>query len=231
MIGSLVGGYRVVTELGTGVLGTVYYAEHPVIGRRAAIKVLSQEVSRAAARLERFLTHLKVVGSIRHPNIVDVLDVGQTPTGATFIVMEMLEGESLDERLERVGMLDEITAVRVLAQIASAVGAAHDRGLIHGALKAGNVFITNNVDYPDFVKVLDFGALTLTATSAQMPSPYWAPELRVGNPPDSESDVFALGVLAYTGRGNAFVLACSVAAMGAIAFGLTWVMWQVMNKY
>jgi putative nucleotidyltransferase with HDIG domain len=111
--------------------------------------------------------------------------------------MEMLEGESLDERLERVGMLDEITAVRVLAQIASAVGAAHDRGLIHGALKAGNVFITNNVDYPDFVKVLDFGALTLTATSAQKPSPYWAPELRVGNPPDSESDVFAIGVLAY----------------------------------
>jgi putative nucleotidyltransferase with HDIG domain len=197
VIGSLVGGYRVVTELGTGVLGTVYYAEHPVIGRRAAIKVLSQEVSRGAARLERFLTHLKVVGSIRHPNIVDVLDVGQTPTGATFIVMEMLEGESLDERLERVGMLDEITAVRVLAQIASAVGAAHDRSLIHGALKAGNVFITNNVDYPDFVKVLDFGALTLTATAAQKPSPYWAPELRVGNPPDSESDVFAIGVLAY----------------------------------
>jgi len=197
VIGSLVGGYRVVTELGTGVLGTVYYAEHPVIGRRAAIKVLSPEVSRGAARLERFLTHLKVVGSIRHPNIVDVLDVGQTSTGATFIVMEMLEGESLDERLERVGMLDEVTAVRVLAQVASAVGAAHDRGLIHGALKAGNVFITNNVDYPDFVKVLDFGALTLTATSAQKPSPYWAPELRVGNPPDSESDVFAIGVLAY----------------------------------
>jgi putative nucleotidyltransferase with HDIG domain len=197
VIGSLIGGYRVVTELGSGVLGAVYYAEHPVIGRRAAIKVLSREVSRDASRLDRFLTHLKVVGSIRHPNVVDVLDVGQTPAGATFIVMEMLEGESLDERLERVGALDEITAVRVLGQIASAVGAAHDRGLVHGALKAGNVFITNNVDYPDFVKVLDFGALTLTPPQDERPSPYWAPELRLGHPPDNESDVFAIGVLAY----------------------------------
>jgi putative nucleotidyltransferase with HDIG domain len=197
VIGSLIGGYRVVTELGSGVLGAVYYAEHPVIGRRAAIKVLSQEVSRDAGRLDRFLTHLKVVGSIRHPNVVDVLDVGQTPAGATFIVMEMLEGESLDERLERVGALDEITAVRVLGQIASAVGAAHDRGLVHGALKGGNVFITNNVDYPDFVKVLDFGALTLTPPQDERPSPYWAPELRLGHPPDNESDVFAIGVLAY----------------------------------
>lgn len=198
MIGSLIGGYRVVTELGAGLLGTVYYAEHPVIGRRAAIKVLSEEVSSSAARLDRFLTHLKIVGSIRHPNIVDVLDVGQTPTGATFIVMEMLEGESLDERLDRVGTLDEVTAVRVLAQLASAVGAAHDRGLVHGAVKAGNVFITNNVDYPDFVKVLDFGALTLTSPApAQKSSRYWAPELRVGNAPDHASDVFAIGVLAY----------------------------------
>ena len=105
MIGSLVGGYRVVTELGSGPTGSVYYAEHPVIGRRAAIKVLSPALSSATERLDRFLTHLKVVSGIRHPNIVDVLDIGQTPnpkagSGAsplTFIVMEMLEGESLDD--------------------------------------------------------------------------------------------------------------------------------------
>jgi putative nucleotidyltransferase with HDIG domain len=210
VIGSLVGGYRVVTGLGGGPSGSVYYAEHPVIGRRAAIKVLSPELSAAADRLDRFITHLKVVGSIRHPNIVDVLDIGQMPNPAaetgpggragsdlTFFVMEMLEGETLGERLERGGPLDEATAVRILVQIASAVGAAHDRGLVHAALKAENVFITNSVDYPDFVKVLDFGAYLLHAPGARPASAYLAPELAAGGEPQPEADVYAIGVLAY----------------------------------
>src|SRR5689334_4056258 len=79
VIGTLVGGYRVVTELGAGPSGSVYYAEHPVIGRRAAIKVLSPELSAARERLDAYITHLKVVSNIRHPNIVDVLDIGQMP--------------------------------------------------------------------------------------------------------------------------------------------------------
>ena len=102
-----------VTELGAGPSGSVYYAEHPVIGRRAAIKILSPELSAARDRLDAYITHLKVVSTIRHPNIVDVLDIGQMPrpgqgtlpsgaTELTFVVMEMLEGESLGERLERV---------------------------------------------------------------------------------------------------------------------------------
>jgi putative nucleotidyltransferase with HDIG domain len=210
VIGSLVGGYRVVTGLGGGPSGSVYYAEHPVIGRRAAIKVLSPELSAAADRLDRFVTHLKVVGSIRHPNIVDVLDIGQMPNPAvdtasggqvggdlTFFVMEMLEGETLGERLERAGPLDEATAVRVLVQIASAVGAAHDRNLVHAALKAENVFITNSVDYPDFVKVLDFGAYLLHAPGTSPASAYLAPEVAAGGEPQPEWDVYAIGVLAY----------------------------------
>lgn len=206
MIGSLIGGYRVVTELGSGPTGAVYYAEHPVIGRRAAIKVLSAELSRASDRLDRFLTHLKVVASIRHPNIVDVLDIGQAPDpkapgggSLTFIVMEMLEGETLDERLERSGMLDEATTVRMLVQIASAVNAAHDRGLVHADIKASNVFITNSVDYPDFVKVLDFGSWTLrrSLAVAGAPSPYTAPEVQGGEEADAIADVYAVGVLAY----------------------------------
>ncbi len=200
------------TELGAGPSGSVYYAEHPVIGRRAAIKVLSPAISSARERLDRYITHLKIVSSIRHPNIVDVLDIGQVPAvpsargsglntppdaELTFVVMEMLEGESLGERLERVGALDEAAAVRILVQIASAVGAAHDRGLVHAALKAENVFITNSVDYPDFVKVLDFGAYKLQAPGALTASHYLAPELTAEVEPDSGADVYAAGILAY----------------------------------
>jgi len=214
VIGSLLGGYRIVTELGAGPSGAVYYAEHPVIGRRAAIKVLAPAVSAAQERLDRYITHIKVVSGIRHPNIVDVLDIGHVPAlqavggegsgpqgELTFVVMEMLEGETLGERLERLGPLEESAAVRVLVQIASAVGAAHDRGLVHASLKSENVFITNSVDYPDYVKVLDFGAYQLQVPGAlgpsPSPSPYLAPEVAAGGEPDASADVFAAGILAY----------------------------------
>ena len=210
MIGKLIGGYRVVTELGGGPTGMVYYAEHPVIGRRAAIKVLAADLAEGP-RLDRFLTHLRIASGIRHPNIVDVLDVGKMPDPAsddgsrevTFVVMEMLEGESLGERLERVETLDEAVAVRLLLQVASALGAAHDRGLSHDSLKPENVFITNSADYPNFVKVLDFGATMLrppaTASPSLSPSlsPYLAPELARGESPGPAADMYALGVLGY----------------------------------
>ncbi|MBC8134149.1 MAG: HDOD domain-containing protein [Deltaproteobacteria bacterium] len=143
---------------------------------------------------------MKVVSTIRHPNIVDVLDIGQMqgPGGdVTFVVMEMLEGESLGERLERTGHLPEVTALRILVQIASAVGAAHDRGLVHAALKLENVFITNSIDYPDFVKVLDFGAYRLQQAGSPKASPYLAPELTAGVEPDAGADVYAAGILGY----------------------------------
>jgi eukaryotic-like serine/threonine-protein kinase len=203
VIGTLVGGYRVVTERGRGPTGTVYFAEHPVIGRRAAIKLIAPEFSEEA-RLDKFLTHLKVTSGIRHPNIVDVLDIGRiadpTPGGGgdvTFVVMEMLEGESLDERLERDEMLDEQVVVRLIVQIASALSAAHDRGLAHAALKPANIFITNSTDYPDFVKLLDFGAAILRPQGDPTLQPYRAPELSQGVAPGPSSDLYALGVVAY----------------------------------
>lgn len=206
VIGKLIGGYRVVTELGSGPTGTVFYAEHPLIGRRAAIKVLAPDLGEGP-RLDRFLTHLKIASGIRHPNIVDVLDVGRMPDPAfpngsrelTFVVMEMLEGETLGERLDRQQQLDETTAVRLLVQIASALGAAHDRGLSHDTLKPENVFITNSVDYPNFVKVLDFGATTLRSAEgvAFAQSPYLAPELLMGGTASPAGDMYAVGVLGY----------------------------------
>lgn len=213
MIGTLIGGYRVVTELGGGPTGMVYYAEHPIIGRRAAIKVLAPEFG-GDSRLEQFLTHMRVASGIRHPNIVDVLDIGQMPNPKggdrelTFVVMEMLEGESLGERLERAGgaglsatgmrtLLDENAVVRLLIQVASAVAAAHDRGLTHASLKPENIFITNSADYPDFVKVLDFGATKLRPPGPLAASPYLAPEVFAGGEATVSADVYSVGALAY----------------------------------
>ena len=206
MIGQLIGGYRVVTELGSGPTGMVFYAEHPMIGRRAAIKVLASDLGEGP-RLDRFLPHLKIVSGIRHPNIVDVLAVGRMPDPAfpngsrelTFVVMEMLEGETLGERLERREQVDEATAVRLLVQIASALGAAHDRGLSHDALKPENVFVTNSADYPNFVKLLDFGATTLRPAEGVTfaSSPYLAPELMMGGTATPATDMYAVGVLGY----------------------------------
>jgi len=203
VIGTVVGGYRVVTDRGRGPTGTVYYAEHPVIGRRAAIKILAPELVKDEARLDRFLTVLRVASGIRHPNIVDVLDIGRVANpqpGApdlTFVVMEMLEGESLDERFEVAEALDQEVVVRLLVQIASALSAAHDRGLVHAALKPANVFITNSVDYPDFVKVLDFGATMLRPEGDPSLEPYRAPELAQGATQGAATDLYAVGVLAY----------------------------------
>jgi len=202
VIGTLVGGYRIVTDRGRGPTGTVYFAEHPVIGRRAAIKVLAPELLKDEARLDRFLTVLKVASGIRHPNIVDVLDIGRiaNPQGGpdlTFVVMEMLEGASLDERFDVVEALNEEVVVRLLVQIASALSAAHDRGLDHAALKPANVFITNSVDYPDFVKLLDFGAAMLRPEEDPSLEPYRAPELVQGGSPGPTTDLYAVGVLAY----------------------------------
>jgi putative nucleotidyltransferase with HDIG domain len=207
MIGSTLLNYKVLSELGSGGLGTVYAAEHVVIGRKAALKVLKPEIARDQAMVQRFLVEARAVGAIRHPNIVDVSDYGQAD-GHFIIVMELLEGETLAQRLEREGQLAEATALRLLTQLASALGAAHERSIVHRDLKPENIFLTSYPDYPDFVKVLDFGvAKLLGGTSKSVKtSPgliigtpaYMSPEQCLGDDAlDLRSDVYSLGVVAY----------------------------------
>jgi putative nucleotidyltransferase with HDIG domain len=208
LIGSTIRDYRIVTELGGGGMGTVYFAEHTVIGRRAAIKVLNRDVASNEEIVGRFFNEAKAVNAIRHPNIVDITDFGQQGT-LYYIIMEMLEGETLGARMERDKKLNEAVAIRILSQVASAVGAVHDRGIVHRDIKPENIFLTNHPDYPDFVKVLDFGVVklmgsppasahkTMPGTAIGTPA-YMSPEQCLGlTGLDHRSDIYSLGIVAY----------------------------------
>ncbi|MCG5055272.1 MAG: HDOD domain-containing protein [Myxococcales bacterium] len=207
LIGAHVGGYRLVTELGSGGMGTVYFAEHLLIGRRAAIKLLNADCAADEDLVARFLTEARAVNDIRHPNVVEITDLGQLDN-RPFIVMELLEGETLGERLEREGSLSETTVVRMARQMCSALGTAHERGVIHRDLKPENIFLTNHPDYPDYVKLLDFGvaklvgphrAGKLTKAGMLLGTPaYMSPEQCMGEEAiGPASDIYALGVVLY----------------------------------
>ncbi|MDP1825861.1 MAG: HDOD domain-containing protein [Archangium sp.] len=206
MIGTSLLNYRIVRQLGAGGLGVVYEGEHPLIGRKAALKVLNPQVAGDEQMVARFLAEARAVNAIRHPNIVDVTDYGQA-NGHFVIVMELLEGETVAQRLESRPQLEEKAVIAILSQTASAVGAAHEHGIVHRDLKPENLFLTCYPDYPDFVKVLDFGiAKLLGSQPGQRTSPgliigtpaYMSPEQCLGEETlDHRSDVYSLGVVAW----------------------------------
>jgi len=214
LLGQTLGSFRVISLLGEGGMGRVYLAEHVLIGRRAAIKVLAAEIADNEDFVSRFFTEARAVNDIRHPNIVEVTDFG-TFGKLPFIVMELLDGETLEQRLVNVRMLDAASAARVVAQVAAAVGAGHEHGMVHRDLKPANIFLRNHPDYPDFVKVLDFGIAKLvtsdrnvqhhTEMGALIGTPaYMSPEQCLGDTHlDHRSDIYSLGVVLYqmvTGR-------------------------------
>jgi serine/threonine-protein kinase len=209
MVGQTLGSFRVTGLLGEGGMGRVYGAEHVLIGRKAAIKVLAPEVASDSDVVSRFFNEARAVNDIRHPNIVEVTDFGHFGT-QPYIVMELLEGETLEDRLARAGTLDTVSAIQILSQVASAVGAAHEHGMVHRDLKPANIFLCQHPDYPDFVKVLDFGIAKLTATRDQVAGhrtacgaiigtpAYMSPEQCLGDANlDHRSDIYALGVVTY----------------------------------
>jgi len=208
--GTDVGGYVIDGELGRGGMGVVYSARHPIIGKRAAIKVLKPSLSNNPATIERFIQEARSVNAIGHPNIVDIFDFDMLPDGRRYLVMDLLEGESLRKRIKR-GALPPSEAVMVIDEIASALDAAHAKGFIHRDLKPDNVFLVANPGRFD-VKLLDFGLAKLTpnnamaldrayrtATGAQLGTPdYMSPEqLRGDKNIDHRTDVYALGIVAF----------------------------------
>src|SRR6185369_17073207 len=168
MIGQSFGNYRAVSLLGEGGMGVVYLAEHPEIGRKVAVKVLHRDFARDEQLLGRFLNEARAANAIRHPNIIEILDSGTLPDRTPFLVMELLEGESLAARIKREGRLPIRDSVDFAYQTASALAAAHAKGIVHRDLKPDNLFVVPDPhdEARERIKVLDFGIAKLQQQSS-----------------------------------------------------------------
>src|SRR5581483_8084627 len=187
------GPYRILRELGRGALGVVHEAEDPRLGRRVALKVLAP-ATLGDPRLERFRREVQAQARVSHPNVVQVFEAGFAPLdgerGTPFIVLELVSGESLKERIQRSGRLDAAAALRLAADMALGVQAVHDAGLVHRDLKPANILLASETPGALPVpKVADFGvvreivpALPLSQSGQLLGTPeYMAPEQAEAN--------------------------------------------------
>jgi len=206
--GEMVGEYRVERMIGKGSFGVVYKALHPVIGKAAAVKILKREFSSNPQMVSRFISEARAVNQIRHRNIVDIFAFGVFRDGRQYYVMELLEGEPLDQFLSRRGPVPPAEALPILDRIARALDAAHGAGIVHRDLKPANVFLAED-DGARFPKLLDFGVAKLmreqerhsdfrTTTGAMLGTPhYMSPEQCRGDAVDYRTDVYSFGVMTH----------------------------------
>jgi serine/threonine-protein kinase len=157
ILGKVVGDrYRLSRKVGEGAMGEVYEGEHANFRRRVAVKVLHRRFATDADAVARLQREAEATGGLRHPNIVDSIDFGRSADGHVYLVMEWLDGETLEQRLRR-GSIEAAEAIEIALQTARGLGAAHARGIIHRDVKPANLFLTRDVDGKLVVKVLDFG--------------------------------------------------------------------------
>ncbi|HWO20414.1 MAG TPA: protein kinase [Kofleriaceae bacterium] len=206
--GALLGNYRILEPLNRGGAGSVYRAEHAVLGRPAAVKILRSEQTTNPELVHRFLVEARAATLIRHPGIVEVYDCATTPDGTSYIAMELLEGSSLAQRLGEHGRLPEREAVFIARSVASALKAAHREGIIHRDLKPDSIFIVPDPNGAgELVKVLDFGIAKLmdpqsafhTQAGALLGTPIYMPpeQARSSSAVDHRADLYSLGCLLY----------------------------------
>ena len=206
--GQTIGNYRILQQIGTGGMGAVYLAEHPLIGKRVALKVIHKELAGNREVVGRFFNEARAVNQIGNDHIVEVHDFGQDPEGHYFFLMEYLEGRTLAQVLAAEKVLDVQRALYVGAQIADALGAAHTAGIIHRDLKPDNIMLIVRLGDPDFVKILDFGLAkmfqagamaNLTAAGVVLGTPqYMSPEAcESKRDVDHRTDIYATGILLF----------------------------------
>src|SRR5215467_369891 len=229
--GTKLGPYEIQSPLGTGGMGEVYRARDERLGREVAIKVLPEHLCNDPNLKTRFEREARAISALSHPHICHLYDVG-SQAGSDYLVMELLEGETLANRLQK-GALPLIKALQVGIEIAEALETAHKNGIVHRDLKPGNVMLTKSG-----AKLLDFGLAKPTFTQAAMASgaaatmtraltgegkiigtfQYMAPEQVQGHEADARTDLFALGTVLYemvTGR-RAFAGKSEISVMSAI---------------
>ena len=206
--GSIVGDvYEIDARLGEGAMGEVYAAHHIKLGKRVAIKMISEKLSQDAAAIERFAMEARTLAQIQHPAIVAVEHVGDLADGRAYFVMEYLRGQSLFDRLSR-GRIPLPEALRILDQMARGLDAAHGEGIIHRDLKPENTFLVHLPGEESAVKLLDFGLAKLrvtddrraerTQSGVAIGTPmYMSPEQCRGPDVDRRTDIYALGCIAY----------------------------------
>jgi serine/threonine protein kinase len=213
--GTFAGAYVLRRELAAGGGGTVYEAQHRLLGRGAAVKVLRRELASSPQMVTRFLREALAVNMIKHPNIVDIYEFGELPDGRPFYVMELLEGTDLRRMLADRGRLPPAEVMEILDPVCSALEAAHSRGVIHRDLKTSNIFAVKqarddagNATGPRMIKLLDFGIAKLlhpdateaglTMVGARLGTSYtMAPEQIRGEAIDERADIYSLGVVLY----------------------------------
>ncbi len=204
--GQSIGNYLVLAKIGTGGMGAVYLAEHPLIGKKVALKVIHRELASNKEVVQRFFQEARAVNKIGNEHIVEIHDFGVTAEGDHFYIMEYLDGRTLASVLSE-GPLEPMRALHLGAQIASALAAAHAASVIHRDLKPDNIMMVTRLGDPDFVKVLDFGLAKIfsaasavkTAAGVLLGTPqYMSPEACEGKSQvDHRTDIYALGVLLF----------------------------------
>ena len=216
------GRYRVLDKLGEGGMGAIYIAEHLTLGKRVALKTVHPHFAGDGAVAERFAREATATAKLDHPHVASAIDYGLLPEGGAYLVMQLVQGVSLHEAMDRHGRIAWPRAAAIAEQIADALSAAHAQGIVHRDLKPENVMLEPRDDGSELVKVLDFGiARVQSATdSVRPPSPlagsrrvsgkaltqvgmvvgtpgYMAPEQAKGLPVDHRADLYALGVLLW----------------------------------
>jgi serine/threonine protein kinase len=208
--GTIVGSYRILGTISVGGMGTVYRAEHTLIGRLAAIKILHPELCANRGIVNRFFNEARTTSSLKHPGIVEVFDFGYMASGHAYLIMEFLEGLPLSHRIRARGKMVEGEAAMLLRGVCVGLSAAHDKGVIHRDLKPDNIMVIPDPDSPggERVKLLDFGIAKLTdiglngsatRTGSVMGTPtYMSPEqCRGSGEVDHRADLYSIGCILY----------------------------------